>query len=650
MSRLFANNGRLDTTIALPAGSFWMAGWVKRSAAGTDTIFGFFAPGTADGFYIQLSSGGVAQAVASASGSATASSATLAIADTTIWHHVVGAFVGPTSFTSKVWMDGANSGSQPSPRSPTGVTTARIGARGDAASFMSGRIAHAIAGTGFPTDAEVLQMFSNPPPSIRTTTQFFYAPLVENRSPEIDDIDGLELTITNATFDTDNPPIGPPVIASVGTVQQGASLTITGIGFEPASTNATVTIDGVAQTVNTGTDTSLTINAVSVPRYGQLIVAVTNSLGLTDSLSVPVIPAAGLGYVDLTTPTSADQRVTTTPDLQTGWQLEYESTDLQILEDGSFIADDTLPEFDFRVNDGTGYGAVATQVLEDPSTPPVLSAVLLPVITYVNAATQISVADGATGWTTITEVGTSLTTLGLTLSTEGIITGSPIVSGVYSITIRYANLDGAINSAPFLLTVIGIPVTSGIPPNLVYNTNSGIQVIDFKPYFTDATDYTIDPPVPEEWDFSEGILTIDPRVTGLTGPYVVTGANPAGTASLPAFSIFIETVNQIVFQTPSHRINERSSAIVVARFRGQATNADITPTNVMYRLDSDTGEVLNWTALSAAASSAIIITSAQTATQGKSQNLTLSVAADYGLPTQFIDSTTFQIKNQPYSN
>lgn len=214
MSRLFSNAGRLDTAIAAPAGSFWLSAWFKRSLAATDTIFGLFPTGTGDGFYVQVSAAGVAQAVVSAGGSAVNSAATLAISDTTLWHHVVAAFIGSGAYTSSVWIDGGNKGSQVLTRTPVGVDLARIGGRADNTSFFSGRIAHVVAGNGTPTDADVLAMYRSLPPDVLGAAQFFYAPLVENRTPEIDDIGGLSLTITNAVFDTDNPAIVPQVAST----------------------------------------------------------------------------------------------------------------------------------------------------------------------------------------------------------------------------------------------------------------------------------------------------------------------------------------------------------------------------------------------------------------------------------------------------
>lgn len=109
--------------------------------------------------------------------------------------------------------------------------------------------------------------------------------------------------------------------------------------------------------------------------------------------------------------------------------------------------------------------------------------------------------------------------------------------------------------------------------------------------------------------------------------------------------------NLIAFSTPQRKINERSVMVVVARFRDRATNADVTPTNAKYRLDGPNGEVLGWTTVTATTTATITLTAAQTAILNDTrtlQDMTLSVAADYALATQFIETLPFQVRNNPY--
>lgn len=111
--------------------------------------------------------------------------------------------------------------------------------------------------------------------------------------------------------------------------------------------------------------------------------------------------------------------------------------------------------------------------------------------------------------------------------------------------------------------------------------------------------------------------------------------------------------DQIVFSTPQRKINERSVMVVVARFRDRATNTDVTPTNVRYRLDGECGEITGWTAATPGTTVTITLTPEQTAIRNDTRTMeakTLSVAADYGLSTQYIDSMRFDVRNQAYTS
>lgn len=110
---------------------------------------------------------------------------------------------------------------------------------------------------------------------------------------------------------------------------------------------------------------------------------------------------------------------------------------------------------------------------------------------------------------------------------------------------------------------------------------------------------------------------------------------------------------QITFSTPTARINERSVMAIVARFRDRATDADVTPTNVRYRLDGECGEILGWTTATPGTSVTLTLTSAQTAIENDTRSIepkVLSVAADYGLSTQFIETYRFEVRNNGYTS
>jgi hypothetical protein len=105
----------------------------------------------------------------------------------------------------------------------------------------------------------------------------------------------------------------------------------------------------------------------------------------------------------------------------------------------------------------------------------------------------------------------------------------------------------------------------------------------------------------------------------------------------------------ITFSTPEHRVNERSSVAVVARFRD--SSGDVTPTNVKYRLDGECGEITGWTTATPGTTATITLTPTETAIQNdtrSSEAKYLSVAADYGLSTQFINTLRLDVRNQGY--
>lgn len=112
------------------------------------------------------------------------------------------------------------------------------------------------------------------------------------------------------------------------------------------------------------------------------------------------------------------------------------------------------------------------------------------------------------------------------------------------------------------------------------------------------------------------------------------------------------SINQITFSTPTRKIPEGSSAVVLARFRDRDLNTDVVPTNVAYRIDSEFGcPIAEWTNATATATTAITLTAAQNAIRNSVRNIeanVLTVAADRGLSTEYRDSFRFEVKNEPY--
>ena len=108
--------------------------------------------------------------------------------------------------------------------------------------------------------------------------------------------------------------------------------------------------------------------------------------------------------------------------------------------------------------------------------------------------------------------------------------------------------------------------------------------------------------------------------------------------------------DQIVFSARKDRIKEGSRLIVTARFRDRATQANVTPTNVKYRLDCLTtgAAIADWTTATPGTTVAITTTPEQNAIrdQGQySERKQLTVAADYGLSTQYVETFDYWVES-----
>jgi len=166
---------------------------------------------------------------------------------------------------------------------------------------------------------------------------------------------------------------GPNITSvSTATPREGASLTITGTAFGASQGGGGVTINGVAQTVTSWSDTSVAVTVVlGTNKFG----AAYNVI-LTDSSAVPsntyagitgLLPAnSGLSYVDLGTPNSTSAyRLTSSADLVSGDQIEYSNVGglVTVNSDATFSAGPGVSSFSFRVwTSGSGYGQSATQL------------------------------------------------------------------------------------------------------------------------------------------------------------------------------------------------------------------------------------------------------------------------------------------------
>lgn len=108
--------------------------------------------------------------------------------------------------------------------------------------------------------------------------------------------------------------------------------------------------------------------------------------------------------------------------------------------------------------------------------------------------------------------------------------------------------------------------------------------------------------------------------------------------------------DQVAISIPRLRVNEGQAFTATAYFRTRSTAAAGTPTSVKYRVDCLTTqtELADWTSVTPSTSASIAITATHNAIQSDS-NVTerkqLTVASDYGLATQAIESVTWEVLN-----
>lgn len=108
--------------------------------------------------------------------------------------------------------------------------------------------------------------------------------------------------------------------------------------------------------------------------------------------------------------------------------------------------------------------------------------------------------------------------------------------------------------------------------------------------------------------------------------------------------------DQIVFFQRKDHVRESSQHVLTATFRDRETVDNVTPTNVRYRIDCLTTctQILDWTVATPGESVEITITPTQNALQDQCNSREVrqvTVAADYGMPSQYLDSVTFELEN-----
>lgn len=179
----------------------------------------------------------------------------------------------------------------------------------------------------------------------------------------------------------------PPTISALSSssVAYLGSLTLTTTNAGASQGAGSVSIGGVAQTITSWADTSITDSPVARGSlaYGSTTVTVTNNAGgISSGFAMTLTPQAGWSYVTLTSPGgSSTNYITATGALATGDQVAYDnkSGKLIVNADGSFVYDPTGGFTSFNCEAWTpsgGWGPTETQTLSAAITPLPVSIVI----------------------------------------------------------------------------------------------------------------------------------------------------------------------------------------------------------------------------------------------------------------------------------
>ncbi len=159
-------------------------------------------------------------------------------------------------------------------------------------------------------------------------------------------------------------------IDSVETIIDGTNFSIQG-HFGTLTGNG-VTLGGVTQVAVSANSTTVTrTGTLGTLKYGVGLDLVVSAGSNVTAANVSINPPATKNYVNLSTLTGSGQRLTANPDLAPGDQVEWSNVvggtiaDVTVFDDGSFSSQPAVTAFDFRANDGTGWGTIATQTISN---------------------------------------------------------------------------------------------------------------------------------------------------------------------------------------------------------------------------------------------------------------------------------------------
>lgn len=312
---------------------------------------------------------------------------------------------------------------------------------------------------------------------------------------------------------------GAPTITSViqsgqtaGTIQQNATITITGTNLGSNTGSAAVTLidgsnSGLTSTcsITSWGSTSIvcTVTSGNV-RNGSITSRVTTSGGLTATFGVTLTPATGISYGTFSTPKAlttnvngSPSRLTDSPDIASGQQWEMPST-VTVITDGNITWPVAVSNITWRHHDGAQWNAVHWDLRG-----PFPTALSIPTQTGVNGSALTWDFSGSFAETdpvalplTYT-VSAGMLPTGLTLgSSTGKVTGTPSVTVTQSgIVLRTTNAEGSyVEAAGFPATIAAsanVSFSGSIPDITTLVVNAPPNPIDVLSFFTNATSFTV---------------------------------------------------------------------------------------------------------------------------------------------------------------
>lgn len=157
---------------------------------------------------------------------------------------------------------------------------------------------------------------------------------------------------------------------------QAVTLTVEGLtGTYTVTANGTE-LTVTDETLDGGGNGTITVTALARGdlRYGELVTLEVEQDAATHSVNIPLAAEPGLAWVNIVDPLPlGTDRVQTTPDLETGFQLAAYGVvggtiaDVTLRADGSFTVDGDVTEFTAIVHDGTEWGAPGVQEISGPA-------------------------------------------------------------------------------------------------------------------------------------------------------------------------------------------------------------------------------------------------------------------------------------------